>query len=211
MGKWGRKLQRSKASREPRKRFTLFCEGKNTEPAYFRALKTKYRNALIDWEILPAEGVPLTIAQNAVARKRAQKKKNLFEANDEVWAVFDRDIHPNYNQAVSMCAAHGVGVARTDPCFELWLILHFRDFDAPIDRHAIQTELAKICPEYDPDKSKNLDCKKLMESVLDAEQRAERQLSLRERENNAFGCPSTTVGALTQAIRTAAEKARSKP
>ncbi|MCY4005549.1 MAG: hypothetical protein OXE84_01785, partial [Rhodobacteraceae bacterium] len=36
--------RRSKPKREPKIRFTLFCEGRNTEPAYFKALEKVCRN-----------------------------------------------------------------------------------------------------------------------------------------------------------------------
>ena len=36
-----------------------------------------------------------------------------------------------------------------NPCFELWLILHERDYDRPDHRDAVQRELKKLLPEYD--------------------------------------------------------------
>lgn len=62
------RLGRRPAKREPLRSFTIFCEGENTEPAYFRALERKYkRQALIDLVIEPV-GVPMTIAKRASAR-----------------------------------------------------------------------------------------------------------------------------------------------
>ncbi len=159
-------------------------------------------------------GVPYTIAEKAVVRARdlglslrSRRRKDSFEARDQVWAVFDRDEHPRANEAVKLCRVHGIGVGRSDPCFELWLVLHEQDYDRPNDRHAMQAELKALRPEYDLDGAKTPDCDDLMARVDDAERRGEEQLRRREREDNPFGNPSTTVGRLTGAIRGAAELA----
>ena len=200
-------LRRRSASLEPRRRFLLYCEGKNTEPGYFDAIGRSVQSALVDIESVPAVGVPLTIARKAIERLRSpRRRKNSFEVRDEVWAVFDRDEHVGFNEAVNLCEQAGVGVARSNPCFELWLILHERDFDAMCNRHRIQDELARLRPDYEQSGSKTLD--DLVARVRDAEKRAARQLVRRRQEGIAYNNPSTTVGQLTQAIRDAAAKSR---
>ena len=99
-------------------------------------------------------------------------------------------------------------VARSNPCFELWLILHERDFDAMLDRHQIQAELARIRSDYDKDGSKTLDFDDLVKRVSEAEDRAARQLARRGEERIPYNNPSTTVGMLTNAIRVADAKSR---
>ncbi|MDD9981998.1 MAG: RloB family protein [Gammaproteobacteria bacterium] len=207
-------LKRRKARLEPRRRFILFLEGRKTEPAYFDALKRACRSALIEIDPHPGVGVPYTIAEKAVERARelglaprSRRRKDSFEDRDQVWAVFDRDEHPRFNEAVELCRNHGVGVGRSDPCFELWLILHERDYDRPDDRHAVQAELRRLRPEYEIDGPKTPDCEDLIRRVEDAERRGDEQLRRREEEDNAFGNPSTTVGQLTTAIREAARHA----
>lgn len=208
-------LRRRGARREPRRRFILFCEGRNTEPAYFDAIRRSCKSALIAIETHPGVGVPYTIATRAVEQvrvigfgRRSRRRKDSFEEADQVWAVFDRDEHPRFNEAVAYCESNGLGVARSDPCFELWLILHKRDHDRPDDRRAIQAVLEELRPEYDAGGAKTPDCDNLVTRVEQAEQRAETQLQRREQEGNPFGNPSTTVGRLTRAIREADELAR---
>ena len=88
-------------SGEPKRRFILFCEGKNTEPAYFRAIERVCTSAQIEVQVEPAAGVPYTIAEKAVARAKSaglaprSRRVNSFEESDQVWAVFDRDEHPS--------------------------------------------------------------------------------------------------------------------
>ena len=156
----------------------------------------------------------MTVAERAAdyakSNGRAQqsrKRRDSFEEGDQVWAVFDRDEHPNFDHAVALCRSHGVGVARSDPCFELWLILHEGDYDQPCDRWRVQGELKRRRPEYDGDGAKTPDCGDLVRRVDKAEERAEAQLHRREEEGKPCGNPSTTVGRLTRAIREAHERA----
>ena len=205
-------LKRRGPRHEPKRRFVLFCEGARTEPAYFDAIKRGCASTLIAVEIVGAAGVPMTIAERAVEeaniRGRRRRKRDSFEEDDEIWAVFDRDRHPHFKDAVTRCERHGVGVARSDPCFELWLILHERDYDRPCDRREAQRELERLRPEYAGSGSKTPDCADMVRRVEEAEKRAEAQLHLREEEDAPFGNPSTTVFRLTRAIRDADERAK---
>ena len=208
-------IRRRRSHIEPKRRFILFCEGKNTEPTYFSALKRTWTGALIDVETRPGVGVPMTIARAAVGyakseglTKASRRKKYSFEEKDEVWAVFNRDEHPKFNQAVSLCQDNNVGVALSNPCFELWLILHERDYDRPNHHHAVQKELKNLRPEYDNQKRKIPDCNDLVTRVKSAEKRGEVLINRRVTEGNPRGNPSTTIGILTRAIWIANESAR---
>ena len=90
-----RHLKRRRPIREPKRRFIVFCEGKNTEPAYFRALQRVYRDALVEIEMIGGVGVPYTIATAAKAKaqklglvRRSRRALNSFEERDEVWTRF---------------------------------------------------------------------------------------------------------------------------
>ena len=201
-------LKRRGPRREPKRRFILFCEGQNTEPTYFDAIKRARSGTLIAVEIVPAAGVPMTIAKTAIAAAKPRRRKESFEEGDQVWAVFDRDAHPRFEEAVRLCEQHGVEVARSDPCFELWLILHERDYDRPCNRREAQRELGCLRTEYDRSRGKMPDCADTVRRVEEAESRAEAQLRRREAEGAPCGNPSTTVFRLTRAIRDADERAR---
>ena len=210
-------MRRHKTQREPKRRFILFCEGRNTEPAYFSALKRVWTGALISVESKPGVGVPMTIAREAVKfakseglTKSSRRKKSSFERKDEVWAVFDRDTHPNFDAAVKFCLDNSVGVARSNPCFELWLILHERDCDRPDSSDDIQRTLKRLRPEYDRHIGKIPNCDEMVIRVESAERRGNVLVDRRREEGNPYGNPSTTVGMLTKAIRLANELSRRK-
>ena len=126
-------LKRRRYSREPRQRFFVFCEGEKTEPTYFTAFMRAFRDALIKVETIAPAGVAYTLAQSAAQRarelglcRRSRKALSSFEERDEVWAVFDRDEHPRYADAVRICEEVGVKMGRSNPCFEVWLICNSR-------------------------------------------------------------------------------------
>lgn len=208
-------LKRRRSRREPKARIVIFCEGANTEPDYFNEFRRAYRGALIELEIIGPVGVPYTVAERAVERAndlglapRRQKKRDSFEEGDQVWAVFDRDEHPRFNDAVNVCEQGRVGVARSNPCFELWLILHEEDFDMLLDSHAVQRHLEILRPEYNRNGRKTPNCADLISRVEQAEERAARQLTRREDERLPYGPPSTTVGHLVRAILDAVKSAQ---
>jgi hypothetical protein len=41
--------------------------------------------------------------------------------------MFDRDEHPNFARAIDLADRHGIKLAMSNPCLELWFILHFED------------------------------------------------------------------------------------
>ena len=185
-------LRRKGPLREPKRRFILYCEGRNTEPAYFQAIQRTCSSALISVELHGGVGVPMTIAKAAVAC-----------AKSEGLAPRSRRRKHSFEQAVLMCERSGIRVARSNPCFELWLILHDRDYNRPNRRQQVQADLKVLRAEYDPKGAKIPDCDELVRRVQNAEQRATAQLQARELDGNPHGNPSTTVGTLTRAIREA--------
>ncbi len=202
-----RSLKRNAPTRAPKQKFIIFSEGKNTEPHYFLAVRRDLLGALVDLEVIDAAGAPMTIAAKACERSAAMKRnrgrKSSFQEGDQVWAVFDRDEHPKVSEAIERCRVGNVEVAFSDPCFELWLILHFDDFDRPDDRHQLQAALAKKCEGYDPKGAKSGDFSKLMPAVGAAEERAERQLARRVEEGRPPRRPFTSVYKLTKEMRKA--------
>ena len=138
-------LKRRRPRREPKRRFFIFCEGAKTEPACFAAIRRAHGNALIEIKTQGGAGVAFTLASAAADRAREltrARRRNSFEEGDSVWAVFDHDEHPRLNEALDICRRARVGIARSNPCFELWLILHEQDYDRPDDRHRVQAHLA---------------------------------------------------------------------
>lgn len=210
MGKRRReRIGRSAPKRRPKVQFTLFCEGRKTEPQYFGAVKNHDNGSLISIQFGDKGRAPITLAEKAVkfvkspGSMRGGGRRNLFEEQDQVWVVFDRDEHERFDEAVSLCESNGIGVARSNPCFEVWLILHMVDYDRQDDRHRVKDEFRRLISEHGPGPEEKVSFEKLMTAVEDAEDRAETLNRRRKEEGQPYGRPSTTVGDLTKAIRKA--------
>jgi len=140
-------------------RILIVCEGEKTETNYFNAIRRERRISSARVRIMPSDfGTdPLNVVNYALDQFLKEDK-----AFDLVYAVFDRDDHLNFHNALSRAAAldeshkNDAGVLvpfkaiPSVPNFELWLLLHFRDVLAPIHRTAVYAELRKagVYPAY---------------------------------------------------------------
>lgn len=209
------RIGRRKPTRNTKVRFTLFCEGRKTEPQYFRALRSQYNGSLVSIQFGDTGRVPITLAEKALkfvksagAERGRSGRRNLFEEHDEVWVVFDRDEHERFDEAVSLCEANRIGVARSNPCFEVWLILHMEDYNRQDDRHRVKNEFRRLCSEHYQGLATNVMLGKLTTGIEEAEERSETLNQRRREEGQPYGRPSTTVGELTRAIRCASNRVR---
>lgn len=93
---------------------------------------------MVDVKISPG-GVPKTLVERATEMKKAGEreantKKDEYLRYDEVWCVFDIDDHPKIADARQQARDNGIDLAISNPCFELWVLLHFQDQRAHISR-----------------------------------------------------------------------------
>ncbi len=118
----------------------MFVEGERTEDGYFKHWGRLYRGKVIV-NVHEFNGSPLSLVQRAVAEQkheRREERRRRGQPHDEIWCVFDVDVHPKVAEAVEFAATHNINVAVSNPCFELWLVLHYQDQTAYIERRAVQ-------------------------------------------------------------------------
>ena len=87
--------------------------------------------------------------------RRARRDDREF---DEIWCVFDIDEHANVRTAISNAKDSGIEVAVSNPCVELWLLLHVEDQTAFISRRDAQRQVKQLqltCGKRIPDKALN--------------------------------------------------------
>lgn len=110
--------------RERRKVFFIATEGSETEPRYFEAYNAPELKKNVHVHLLNrGEGTD----PQSVVRRMAKQLRNLgAEAGDEFWVVVDKDTWQDQAlmDAVATCTKYGFCVAISNPCFELWLLLH---------------------------------------------------------------------------------------
>lgn len=124
----------------------VLVEGEKTEDGYLLPLRRELRDHVLI-TVDARGGAPLTLVQRAVEAKRASEReaaRGRGRAYSDVWCAFDVDQHPNISGALALAATHGIEVVVSNPCIELWFILHFEDQTAFIDRHPAQARSAAL-------------------------------------------------------------------
>ena len=169
-----RSLRRTVEQLTPRRTVLVFCEGERTEPEYLKALKREpavRKVASVDIQISDktAGSAPLTLVTEA-AKARARLSDEEGEV-DEVWCLFDVEWprnHPHLDRALAHARDNDVYVAVSNPCFELWLALHFADQTAWVDTAAAE----RLRRKHDGSSDKGLDGALYMPRRADAARRA---------------------------------------
>lgn len=187
---------------DPRPVILIVCEGERTEPEYLRGFARACRNPRVRIEIAPEHGVPRTLVtiardhkKRAEAAAKSQGNDNL--AYDAVWCVFDVNDHPRLADARQMARDNGIHLAVSNPCFELWLLLHFRESPGMQHRERIRQLLSDHVPGYD----KKVEFTTYSAGHGRAEKRAEQMDRKAEQAGEPGRNPSTGVYRLTRAIR----------
>ena len=130
----GKKRRGRKSLRLPPKPLVMIvCEGGKTEPEYFNGFRISRRMNRKRIRLITSKDCggndPRTIVRCAKRmRRELLKDEGLYY--ETVWCVFDRDQHTTYNQAINQAHANNFDVAFSNPCFELWYLLHFRPQNA---------------------------------------------------------------------------------
>ena len=160
-----KQLERKEGRRASYDRVLIVSEGSKTEPNYFREIRSSYRLHTANVEVRPSElgTAPIQVVQyakqlfvNGDRHKNVQRR-----AFEKVYAVFDRDDHESYHDALALASSLD-GKLRNDakqpvdfraiasvPSFELWLLLHYEDVQAPLDRNEVIRRLKVRIPGYD--------------------------------------------------------------
>lgn len=199
------KLKRRKPERLPKLKLVVVCEGKNTESAYLKDFANDYKNQLLELEVIPKGGVPMTVVDKAVERRRqllqeANRTGNSFDKQFQVWCMFDVNDHPDIHRAKDKARSSGIGLGISNPCFELWGLLHCCDHDAPIHRHDLQRKLKKEMPGYDHNSSATFNYTWMREQYEMAKRRACWICQRRDQEGDPGGNPSTNVYEILELI-----------
>lgn len=196
------KRQRSKSPKSLQLR--IFCEGAATEKGYFTFLKRQYRER-VQITVDDRHGEPLTLVKNAIATMADEKrseKRGRGAAHDQYWCVFDRDEHGHFDEAIGLAHQEGIQIACSNPCIELWFIIHFEDQTAFIDRHAAQRR-SRLLLKSDKVLSDEAN-QTLHRLFVDASERAKRLETKHEGDGSPPNSnPSSRVWTLLDTIRNA--------
>ncbi|MEV6161261.1 RloB family protein [Streptomyces sp. NPDC052052] len=98
------------------------CGTEVTERDYVQGLKSSARNPAVSVKVIERPKAPSQVVSYTV-----KLLNSTADEYDQAWCVFDVDEFTDIDQAMAEAGRHGVAVALSNPCFELWLLLHFTD------------------------------------------------------------------------------------
>lgn len=124
-----RPLDRSETHVRDTNLIIIATEGEKTEPRYF-TMNCFKENKKIQVQVIPAidgKSSPLDVLD----RLHEFAKEYQFGEGDQFWLVIDKDRWPNTQlyELIELCQDQNYQIALSNPCFELWLLLHFRKVD----------------------------------------------------------------------------------
>lgn len=124
------------------KLFVIATEGKDTERIYFEALKNKIQMSRIKLEILSSEDNK-SAPNKVYDRLTDYQNKYGIEDDDQLWIVIDKDRWTEKMISDIACECHkkkSFNMGLSNPCFELWLLLHYKDLSecSPSEKKAIK-------------------------------------------------------------------------
>jgi hypothetical protein len=153
------------AQRASYARILVVTEGTKTEPSYLEEIRSAYglHSANVAFQPGRRGTSPLDVVDYAERlfvhgdAYRGVRPRSF----DQVYAVFDRDEHANYFAALQKASAlDGLllnderqrvrfAAIPSNPCFELWLLLHFEEVLAPMHRNDVLARLRSHVPGYE--------------------------------------------------------------
>lgn len=123
--------ERREAFRDARL-IVIASEGKDTERIYFKALAKEYTNPRVHVHILERSEAEQNNSSPDHVLKQLNDYKSQYEleADDELWLVVDKDrwTEAMLSRVATECSQEvAMHMALSNPCFELWLLLHIED------------------------------------------------------------------------------------
>ncbi len=123
--------ERREAFRDARL-IVIASEGKDTERIYFKALAKEYTNPRVHVHILKRseDEKNNSSPEHVLEQLNEYKCQYELEADDELWLVTDKDhwTEAMLSRVATECMQDvSMYMALSNPCFELWLLLHLVD------------------------------------------------------------------------------------
>jgi hypothetical protein len=144
------------------KLYIIAAEGYRTEYNYFMALQTKYEQEFhisnVHFEFIDrcrsGNSDPSIVLEtiNSFTEKLEQQYK-LRENYDELWLIVDTDEYENRKVAIDeinkKCLESSLyKLGLSNPCFEIWLILHFVDLNTTLKDCVLGETLTESLNDY---------------------------------------------------------------
>jgi len=176
----------------------ILCCG-NTEKEYFLHYKGYFEMSMKNVKIKVIRSKSSSSLSMVAEALASQSKYN------NIWVVFDKDIDPNFDNAIKKAYKHKIECAFSNKAFEYWLLLHLTDKGGGMSVEELKEDLSKLLG-YKYEKNRNMGriCKNILEHIDEAETRAEKrhaEFISGHYKSYSEWCSCTTVYKLTKKLR----------
>jgi len=124
--------------------FFVFCEGE-TEAAYISYLRSKYRLPIL----IDAKIAGVRITEKYIHNYKNDKNNH---PKDKTFLVYDLDVQEILKK---LQAIKNTILLSSNPCFELWYLLHFQEQKSSITSNECVQKLKQQYPNYSKGQFKN--------------------------------------------------------
>ena len=135
------RTRRRVGQRERSSVIRVLTEGKVTEREYLSFI---CRDS-VKLQFGKSRTTPIQLVEQAKRDRSADQGSRIVNRSfDEIWCIFDRDDHHKFSEATRAAQKAGIRTAVSNPCFELWLILHVRQQTAYISASEAQAQAGAL-------------------------------------------------------------------
>lgn len=148
---WGIMRRRNINSRKSKKVILVAFEGKNkTENNYFSNYRLRDKDYII--KLVPGnETDPINLVNKTIIKVK-ELGLNL-EENDRAYCIFDTDLDERKNMQIikarKLAKKYHIIMITSNPCIELWFLLHFEYTTAWLSNNDVINKLKKYYPKYE--------------------------------------------------------------
>lgn len=138
-------------SRKSKRVILVAFEGKNkTENNYFNNYRLRDKDYII--KLVPGnETDPINLVNKTIIKVK-ELGLNL-KGNDRAYCIFDTDLDERKNiqiaKARELAKKHHIIMITSNPCIELWFLLHFEYTTAWLSNNDVINKLKKYYPKYE--------------------------------------------------------------
>ncbi|WP_157996953.1 RloB family protein [Streptomyces otsuchiensis] len=117
----------------------VVCGAESTEIDYLSGFRAHFKRRNLSVRVTKKPGSPLQLVQYAADRWGGADREF-----DQIWCVTDVDEYGDLTTAMNLATESGIELAVSNPCFEVWLLLHHSDQHGWLkDYRAVRTLLRK--------------------------------------------------------------------
>lgn len=177
----------------------IVAEGEVSEPQYFEFVKSELSAFGVNVKCIPGKVDPLKLVRKALVLRDAEiSDYGKAGGFDEVWVAMDVDTHETLTAALKLANDEEVHVALSNPCFELWLLLHLKHHA----QHTLSKPMTSLWQKESGLGDKSIDSKLLRGRFDEAESRAKgnREMHRRNAKMHPENNPTTNVDILVRKL-----------